>query len=137
MTKKTKQIIKNLQNDLDYCVNKIKSMSERLDLTYNFINSVQNKIAIKVSSGYPMYSIHAYYSHCGEIYKVSKYISHSMFIALNMADNLEAEIISSNDKYAVFSVLGKDNKKFHFIIDKYNNTLMEYPDISNIENNKE
>ena len=138
MTKKTKQIVENLQNKLEYCVDKIENMSGKLDLAYKFISSLQDKIAVKVSSGYPMYSIYAYYVHCGEIYEASKYISHRMFIDLNMTDKLTAEIISTNDnKYIVFSVLGKNNEKFTFIIDKYTKTLMEYSDVPNIKNNKE
>ena len=141
MTKKTKQIINELQNKLEHCVNEIENMSRKLDIAHRFISSMQDKIAVKVSSCYHlcglMYSIHAYYARCGEVFEVSKYIPHSMFVALDMADNLKAEVISSNDKYIVFCVVGKNKEKFTFIIDKYCKTFMEYPDMPNVENNKE
>lgn len=131
MTKKTKQIINELQNKLEYCATEIENMSRKLDIVHGFISSMQDKIAVKVSSCYllngPMYSIHAYYAHCVEVYEVSKYIPYSMFIALDMADNLKAEVISSNDKYIVFLVVGKNKENFMFIIDKYCKTLVECP----------
>lgn len=141
MTKKTKQIINELQNKLEHCATEIENMSRKLDIAHRFISSMQDKIAVKVSSYYLscglLYSIHAFYAHCGEVYEVSKYIPYRMFIALNMADNLQAKVISNNDKYIVFSVLGKNNEKFTFVINKDNNILMEYPDMPNVENNKE
>lgn len=137
MTKKIKQIIKDMQDKLDYCGNKIDSLSEKLDLAYKFISSTQDKVVVNVISHNmlygPLYSIYAYYTHCGKVYEVSNYITQSMFIALDMVGSLKAETISNNDKYIVFSVLGKNKEKFILIIDKQNNTLMEYPDISNIE----
>ena len=141
MTKKTKQIVEDLQNKLEYCVDKIENMSERLDLAYKFISSLQDKIIVNVNSHHmlygPLYSIYAYYIYCGRIYEVSKYIPQSTFVALDMVDNLKTEIISNNNKHIIFSVLGKNNEKFTFVIDNYNNTLMEYPEMPNIKNNKE
>ena len=83
-----------------------------------------------------LYSIHVYYIYCGRIYEVSNYIPQSTFVALDMVDNLKTEIISNNNKYIIFSVLGKNNEKFTFVINNDNNTLMEYPDMPNIKNNR-
>ena len=141
MTKKTKQIINELQNKLERCVNEIESISEKLNLAYKFINLMQDKIIVNVNSHYMLYgnlySIHVYYIYCGRIYEVSNYIPQSTFVALDVVDNLKTEIISINNKYIIFSVLGKNNEKFTFVINNYNNTLMEYPDMPNVENNKE
>ena len=141
MTKKTKQIMKDLQDRLEYYVEKIERISDKLNLAYKFINSMQDKIIVNVNSHYmlygPLYSIYVYYIYCGRIYEVSKYIPQSTFVALDMVDNLKTEIISKNNKHIIFSVLGKNNEKFTFVIDNHNNTLMEYPDISNMEDNKE
>lgn len=141
MTKKTKQIINELQNKLERCVNEIERISEKLNLAYKFINSMQDKIIVNVNSHYMLYgnlySIHVYYIYCGRIYEASNYIPQSTFVALDMVDNLKTEIISNNNKYIIFSVLGKNNEKFTFVINNYNNTLMEYPDMPNVENNKE
>lgn len=140
MTKKTKQIINDLQNKLEHCVNEIESISEKLNLAYKFINSMQDKIVVNTNSHYmlygPLYSIYVYYIYCGRIYEVSKYIPQSTFVALDMVDNLKTEIISNNNKYIIFSVLGKNNEKFTFVINKDNNILMEYPDMPNVENNR-
>lgn len=139
MTKKTKQIINELQNKLEHCATEIENMSRKLDIAHRFISSMQDKIAVEVNSCYllcgPMYSIHAYYAHCGEVHEVSKYIPPSMFVALDMADSIKTEIVSNNDKYIIFSVFGKNNEKFTFILDKYGKTLVEYTNMSNIENN--
>ena len=120
MTKKTKQIINELQNKLERCVNEIGSISEKLNLAYKFINSMQDKIVVNVNSHYMLYgnlySIHVYYIYCGRIYEVSNYIPQSTFVALDMVDNLKTEIISNNNKYIIFSVLGKNNEKFTFVI---------------------
>lgn len=133
MTKKTKQIINDLQNKLEHCVNEIESISEKLNLAYKFVSSMQDKIAVNVNSHHmlygPLYSIYVYYIYCGRIYEVSKYIPQSTFFALDMVDNLKTEIIFNNDKHIIFSVLGKNNEKFTFVIDNYNNTLMEYPEM--------
>lgn len=141
MTKKTKQIINELQSKLNHCANEIENMSGKLNLAYKFINLMQNKIIVNVNSYHmlygPLYSIYVYYIYGGRIYEVSKYIPQSTFVALDMVDNLKTEIISNNNKYIIFSVLGKNNEKFTFVIDNHNNTLMEYPDISNMEDNKE
>ena len=140
MTKKTKQIINELQNKLERCVNEIESISEKLNLAYKFINLMQDKIIVNVNLHYMLYgnlySIHVYYIYCGRIYEVSNYIPQSTFVALDMVDNLKTEIISNNNKYIIFSVLGKNNEKFTFVINKDNNTLMEYPDMSNVGNNR-
>ena len=130
MTKKTKQIINELQNKLERCVNEIESISEKLNLAYKFINSMQDKIIVNVNSHHMLYgnlySIHVYYIYCGRIYEVSNYIPQSTFVVLDMVDN-----------YIIFSVLGKNNEKFTFVINKDNNILMGYPDMPNVENNKE
>lgn len=141
MTKKTKQIINELQNKLERCVNEIESISEKLNLAYKFINSMQDKIIVNVNSHYMLYgnlySIHVYYIYCGRIYEVSNYIPQSTFVALDVVDNLKTEIISNNNKHIIFSVLGKNNEKFTFVINYYDNKLMEYPNMPNVENNKE
>lgn len=141
MTKKTKQIVEDLQNKLNHCANEIENMSEKLNLAYKFINSMQDKIIVNVNSHHmlygPLYSIYVYYIYCGIIYEVSKYIPQSTFVALDMVDNLKTEIISNTNKHIIFSVLGKNNEKFTFVIDNYNNTLMEYPEMPNVKNNKE
>lgn len=140
MTKKTKQIVEDLQNKLNHCANEIENMSEKPNLAYKFINSMQDKIIVNMNSHYmlhgPLYSIHVYYIYCGRIYEVSNYIPQSTFVALDMVDNLKTEIISNNNKYIIFSVLGKNNEKFTFVINKDNNILMEYPDMPNVENNR-